>query len=369
MASNAPVGEPSSRSELPDVAERPNQPMKFNFPKRQFGKTKIVNRSFQSQWFQKWRWLHYDESRDLAYCHICVVAIKTGKMKNAGTVDSAFIARGFCNWKDASGERGAFNSHEHSTCHKSAVELVVTLPRTTWDVGELLSSTHAQEKRANRRYLLKVIQNMRFLARQGLALRGHEGDKRDSNFIQLLHLRSEDEPTILRYLEKKRDKYCSHHTQNELLQIMALKVTREIVDAIRTAVYYSVMADEVTDASNGEQVVVCFRWVGEDFEPHEEFVGLHKVDSIKADVLVAVLKDTLLRMNLKLSYCRGQCYDGASNMAGARNGTATQLSAEEPRAVYTHCYGHALNLAAGDTVRQNRLLRDTLDTTSESQNF
>ena len=92
--------------------------MKFNFPKRQFG---IVNRSFQSQWFQKWRWLHYDKSRDLAYCncHICVVAIKTGKMKNAGTVDSAFIAHGFCNWKDASGERGAFNSHEHrmmTTC-------------------------------------------------------------------------------------------------------------------------------------------------------------------------------------------------------------------------------------------------------------
>ena len=34
---------------LPDVAEWPNQPMKFNFPKRQFGKTKIVNRSFPSR--------------------------------------------------------------------------------------------------------------------------------------------------------------------------------------------------------------------------------------------------------------------------------------------------------------------------------
>ena len=95
MASYAPVGEPSLRSELPDFAERPNQPMKFNFPKRQFGKTKIVNRSFQSQWFQKWRWLHNDEACDLSYCnyHICIVAIKTGKTKNAGTVDSMFIAR------------------------------------------------------------------------------------------------------------------------------------------------------------------------------------------------------------------------------------------------------------------------------------
>ena len=30
-----------------------------------------------------------------------------------------------------------------------------------------------------------------------------------------------------------------------------------------------------------------------------------------------------------------------------------------------HCYGHALNLAVGDTVRQCKLLRDTLGVTFE----
>ena len=59
-------------------------------------------------------------------------------------------------------------------------------------------------------------------------------------------------------------------------------------------------------------------------------------------------------MNLELNKCRGQCYDAASNMAGIRNGTATQILKGEPRAVYTHCYGHALNLAACDTVRSKR---------------
>ena len=50
-------------------------------------------------------------------------------------------------------------------------------------------------------------------------------------------------------------------------------------------------------------------------------------------------------MKLKLKYCRGQCYDGASNMTGVRNGVAKLLTDEEPRAIFTHCYGHALNLA------------------------
>ena len=125
------------------------------------------------------------------------------------------------------------------------------------------------------------------------------------------------------------------------------------------------MADEVTDSSNREQVIVCLRWVDEDFEPHEDFIGLHKVESIGADVLVAVLKDTLLRLNMKHAHCCGQCYDGAANMAGCRSGVTTRIAAEEPCAIYTHCYGHALNLAAGDTVRQSRLLRDTLDITGE----
>jgi len=92
MASSA------SLESVPDVSEKPNQPLDFAFPKRQFGKTKVVNRSFQAQ---KFRWLHYDQSRDLAFCHTCVSAVKSGKMKSAGNVDLAFISRGFCNWKDA----------------------------------------------------------------------------------------------------------------------------------------------------------------------------------------------------------------------------------------------------------------------------
>jgi len=92
----------ASLESVPDVSEKPNQPLDFAFPKRQFGKTKLhVNRSFQAQWFQTFRWLHYDQSRDLAFCHTCVSAVKSGRMKSAGNVDPAFISRGFCNWKDA----------------------------------------------------------------------------------------------------------------------------------------------------------------------------------------------------------------------------------------------------------------------------
>ena len=57
----------SGEWQLPDFGSdnKPNQPPQFDFPKREFGKTKPVKRLFQAQWFMKWKWLHYDCSRDL----------------------------------------------------------------------------------------------------------------------------------------------------------------------------------------------------------------------------------------------------------------------------------------------------------------
>ena len=148
-------------------------------------------------------------------------------------------------------------------------------------------------------------------------------------------------------------------------KIMGLRVLRDIADSLQKAKYFSFMADEVTDTSNSEQVAICIRSVDSNFQPHEEFIGLHKANTITAVELVVILKDVLLRMNLNITHCRGQCYDGAANMCGARNGIATRFSREEPRAIFIHCYGHALNLAVGDCVKKNTILRDTLDVTFE----
>ena len=52
-------------------------------------------------------------------------------------------------------------------------------------------------------------------------------------------------------------------------------------------------------------------------------------------------------------------------MRDARNGVAKQLSDEESRAVYTHCYGHSLNLAAADSIKNSKIMKDALDVTYE----
>ena len=80
---------------------------------------------------------------------------------------------------------------------------------------------------------------------------------------------------------------------------------------------------------------------------------------------MAVIKDTLVRLNLKIQHCRGQCYDGASSTCGIRKGVANKLLDEEPRAVFTHCYGHTLNLTVGDCVKQCKVMKMALDVVAE----
>ena len=119
------------------------------------------------------------------------------------------------------------------------------------------------------------------------------------------------------------------------------------------------MADEVTDWSNKEQFIIRFRLVDKGFNTHEDYIGSYNVDNIKADVLVTVIKDVLIRLNIPLSNTRGQCYDGAKNMCGIKNGVSNKILSENPEAFFTRCSGHALNLAVRDMVKNARFLMDT----------
>ena len=47
------------------------------------------------------------------------------------------------------------------------------------------------------------------------------------------------------------------------------------------------MADEMTDKSNREQIVLCLRWVSDNFDVHEEFIGVYMVEVCNATTLVS----------------------------------------------------------------------------------
>ena len=83
--------------------------------------------------------------------------------------------------------RLAFRNLKHGLCHREAVERSITLNATTKDVGEHIASAHDEDKANNRKCLMKLSSNIRFLARQGITdvvtEKGHH-----SNFTHIFHL-------------------------------------------------------------------------------------------------------------------------------------------------------------------------------------
>ena len=124
---------------------------------------------------------------------------------------------------------------------------------------------------------------------------------------------------------------------------------------LKMYVIVALMCDECTDVSNKKQLTICLTWFDKNLNDHETFIGLYQVNNITAEKITESIKDALLQLQIDLSMCHGQCYDGTSNMSGAKNGVAAQIATTKKRAVYIHCYAHALNLAISYTVKQSKV--------------
>ena len=284
--------------------------------------------------------------------------------------EKTFTQEGFTNWKKAREKNKGFLKHENSDSHKEATERLIMAPGSSkGDIAGMVDKNAQEDREVNRSMLLKILSSIRYLARQALPLRGNWDDDEkgeiNSNFYQLLKLRSENDKTFAKWLTKKTNKFTSPKIQNEMIEIMALQILRNIARNIQSAEIYSILADESSDISNTEQLAFCIRWVDDNLIPHEEFIGLHPIPDTSADEIVAVIKNILIRMNLKIENARGQCYDGASSMAGKRSGVATQIKSLNNKCLYTHCYGHALNLAVGDVFKGIPCLESVFGTALE----
>ena len=186
------------------------------------------------------------------------------------------------------------------------------------NVGVQLDKQCKDEKECHRFLFLKQLSSLKYLVRQGLAIRGHES--MESNLIQMLKTRAEDVPELNQWIEDRR--YISPDIVNELIEMMGNAVLRSILkDIKRNSGLFGLIADESRDISNKEQLTCILRWVTlPDLTTHEDFLGMYLMEKPDAETITAALKDILLRCNLSLNECRWQSYDGASRMKTLHQG-------------------------------------------------
>ena len=103
--------------------------------------------------------------------------------------EEAFLSVGFHSWSKAT---TAFRVYQKLKCHLAALNFEATILRCLCgNVIEMSNESIKAGMKENRKCLIKILETLQFLGRQGLALRRDKNDE-NSNFIQFLKVADKD---------------------------------------------------------------------------------------------------------------------------------------------------------------------------------
>ena len=283
-----------------------------------------------------------------AYCHYCY----RRKLLTDKLGEATFVTIGYDNWKKAV---ECLNQHALSSLHKESllkIELMKVVP-----MDAQINSKLKIDQENCRDVLLVVIESLKYLLRQGLAIRGHE--EIEGNLMQLLLHQSKYCSKLKQYIDDNH--YLSDRIINEIISEIGKSVVRTYLTEIRQAMVYSIIADETTDISRKEQLCVSIRWVDQNFKIEETPIELTDIPKTDGETIATLIQDCFLRHALPISQCRGQAYDGAANMSGHLRGVAARIQNIEPSAIMVHGLAHYTNLCIQSVGRKTLCIREALD--------
>ncbi len=133
-------------------------------------------------------------------------------------------------------------------------------------VHHQINAAMAERVNTNRQRPVPIVKTVLFCGRQNIALRGHlDSDKQThynasvdhANFRALLEFHVDaDESDLVYHMATvtQNATYTSATIQNELINIIGDLISEQILDCVRDSMFYSVIANEVTDSANKEQL-------------------------------------------------------------------------------------------------------------------
>ncbi len=335
------------------------------------------NRRFKVQWLESHPWLHYSPSENGAYCRACALfAPEEVRGQQLGVL----VTEPFRTWTKQS---SVFERHEKREYHHIAVvrmqEFVKACDVPSRNIANRLSKEREEQLHHNTEVIKSLFECIIFCGIQAISLRGHRDDATSSannnrgNFIELVEFRAKTDEILSTHLKKApmNATYTSKTIQNELISVIGDTIRGGIINEIKDAQFFTILADEVTDCSNLEQLSIAIRFVDKNEEVREEFLDFITVERITGAALATAILTRLESWGIDIKNCRGQGYDGASNMSSSRAGVQGRISEVAPLAFYTHCSAHQLNLCivSGCSIPQVRNASGTISEIAKFFNY
>ena len=325
-------------------------------------------------------WLVYSKYYDGAFCLPCVVFGN----RFSDTKLQKLYTKPLTRWNGASTKffehQKSCQMHQDSTTTMESFKSKLTGKSQRIDV--IIVTKKKERIQRNRAKLLPILKTVIFCARQNIAFRGHRDDSKylddrsnnSGNFQALLEFRVDSGDKILEDHFKSAPKNASYRSktiQNDMIESCGKYIRQIVSKEIQASHWFSVIADEASDCSQTEQLSLVLRFIDQNNMIREEFVELIKCESTSAQYLTNKITQAVQNFSLDMGNLRGQAYDGAGNMTGAKSGVSIRIRENYPKALYFHCSSHRLNLcvASSSSIRGVKNMMDAIRKASEIFHF
>ena len=333
------------------ITQGPEQPKLSKFPQKN-SIPASKQRQFCANWYDEYPHLEYSVSKDAAFCFISSLFRKEGQ-------DPAWSETGVSAWEKmrsrGTAKKGKLAEHFSSESHKEALGAYVSFSKPLSHIYAALGKAvrnakiqEAKDKQENKEVVKIVLDIVRTLASQNMPFRG-DGKEEDGNVCQIVELVSRHCTLLERWVGSKRSRpynvtYMSPESQNDMIQLLAEDVRRQVVKEIKDAKMFGVSADTTPDLSRKDQLAVVCRYVNADGDAKERLLCMKsttsKAGAGTSDEIITTLNSQTLDTN-ELCF---QSYDFTNSMSGKFKGAQRKLQEKLNQNIpYVPCQGHRTN--------------------------
>ena len=329
----------------------PFQPRLHSFPANQDIPLGKQNR-FSPRWYNEYPHLEYSTKKDAVFCFVCSLFHDTPSKEKG---DPSWISTGVRKWHKmksvGKNKQGKLAQHFSSQSHKASLAAYCHFLQKTKHVDIQLDKAkraaqiqEAEDLECNRKVIHILLDIARTLARQALPFRGDSNE--DGNFYQLVLLVNRHVPSLQRWITDKRMNpyhatYLSPQSQNEFITLLETEVRGKVVEEVKSAGLFSVMADTTPDEEQTDRISVVLRYVNAAGKPTERLLDIRKtVDKTGLGQAQDILS-TIEQCGMNTDDLCFQSYDFAAVMSGEFNGAQKKLSEIVGRDIpYIPCQAH-----------------------------
>ena len=156
--------------------------------------------------------------------------------------------------------------------------------------------------------------------------------------------------------------YLSPQSQNEFITLLETEVRGKVVEEVKSAGLFSVMADTTPDEEHTDRISVVLRYVNAAGKPTERLLDIRKtVDKTGLGQAQDILS-TIEQCGMNTDDLCFQSYDFAAAMSGEFNGAQKKLSEIVGRDIpYIPCQAHRCNTVIEHSCNASVIVREMFD--------